>query len=562
MDPNQPPAAGRGRLHPSHGLAGLGLALTLTAIWVAYAVLDPTPYWQEVGDYTWYSLSQALTLEALAQRWHAHNIGFNIHPGLPFGIASWLSLRLSVLGLPSSSARIVFALDNAEQFWLVAKTFALILNLFAILAFWTWMTRRALVLWTGVAVYFAMVPAAFTSGLLQLTNESFTFLVIVCSYAAIDRFYCADPTPRSRRWIPSVRVSDRDLMACLLGVVAAFGCTIKMYYVAPAVGFAGSVAVAAAVGLMGWRDFWRAGLFAVLGFLAIGGLLVWFTMGGTGIRAWLSWNWNMFLHVDRYGTGQQGVASLSGMAAAFSNLGTSTGWRFPFLLGALTLAAVVVVARGVRSADWRRQHLGFSIALFTGAAICLFGLLKHYSPLSLHYALPLCATISCVVVLISRQASADGFMRLTGIAATVALAMNVIAYHQIHTQSNAQAARVLVDEAVINSLPLATGEKRVWVYFSPTRAGVAPLIVQYAGSPFISQILADVRRGPDIPPNADPEAAQWRYVIFPKSYFPTVQAIRDRYRQHFDIALTRFKIRESDVITELDTFFVLSRATQ
>jgi hypothetical protein len=51
-------------------------------------------------------------------------------------------------------------------------------------------------------------------------------------------------------------------------------------------------------------------------------------------------------------------------------------------------------------------------------------------------------------------------------------------------------------------------------------------------------------------------------VIFPKSYFPTEQAVRERYRAHFDIAATKFAIRDTDRITELGTFILLSRTPE
>src|ERR1700712_4049397 len=92
----------------------------LLAIWIYFGLLHAIPYWQGETDYSWYSLSQAFTLESDLAGHPAENAGFYAHPGIPFGIVSWLAFRLSTIGIATSADRITFAIQHAEHYWLWA----------------------------------------------------------------------------------------------------------------------------------------------------------------------------------------------------------------------------------------------------------------------------------------------------------------------------------------------------------------------------------------------------------------------------------------------------------
>src|SRR5215203_7344531 len=98
------------------------------SMWMYFGIMHSIGFWQLTGDYQWYSLSQAFTLEAKFAGFPAANNGYDVHPGVPFGFASWLALRMVAWGISGPAERISYALANAEQFWTCAIIVALALN--------------------------------------------------------------------------------------------------------------------------------------------------------------------------------------------------------------------------------------------------------------------------------------------------------------------------------------------------------------------------------------------------------------------------------------------------
>lgn len=88
------------------------------------------------------------------------------------------------------------------------------------------------------------------------------------------------------------------------------------------------------------------------------------------------------------------------------------------------------------------------------------------------------------------------------------------------------------------------------------------MIVKYSGSPIASEaIFANGLKQTDISPNSDPKSENWKYVMFPKEYYPSIADLKSNYRTMFDFAATKFEIAETDEIVELNRFFLLKRAS-
>ncbi|WP_158904619.1 hypothetical protein [Burkholderia sp. L27(2015)] len=534
--------------------------ILVAAVWLYFAVLHPIPYWQESGDYPWYALSQAFTLEAKFSGFPATNLGYNIHPGVPFGFAGWVAFRLATQGLSDSSERIAYAMANAQTFWLWAKIIALALNLAGMLALQRIFKGDALRFCIACGLYFAAIPAVFGTSLLQLTNESFALVYITSFYYLTFRLLTdqknleTEPRPRSS-------IFTRDLLSFLLGSLTALGCSIKIYYTAPAFGMVIGLIAAVMVKALDKRSALRVFVTFLGGLLFSGTLVINFVIGWPAFKEWIIWNYGMLSHTNRYGSGDQGFMQLSLALDAIKDLTFTTLGTFPLITASLITIYLGTTINGIKDKPWKKKNIPFVVAIFFGIFINLTGLLKHYSPLSQHYALPLCASLSCLLLIKNKDAYGRNFLKIGVILVAALLVVNLHSYTKIHTTNNQLASAVIRDSETIEKLPLLPGEKRVWGYYSPTKAGVMPMINQYAGSSFVSQIINKNSSSNDVTPNDDRDTKNWRYVIFPKSYFPTRESIPQNYPKQFDFAVTKFAIRDTDKISELETFFLLSRVS-
>jgi hypothetical protein len=524
------------------------------AVWWYYAVFAAIPYWQETGDYSWYALSHAFTLESIYAHSPALNTGYGAHPGLPFGFLSWVAFRLTALGIPTPGERMAYVADHAETFWLYAKTIALLINLAGIYALQRGAGRNMLLFWTSFLVYFAMVPVAIETSLVQFTNESLALLFIVVVYVfAGRRYFVAAAETSPSRSVMTRHLAATDGLAFMIGALGAFGWSIKIYYLAPIFGLAFGLLVACALGSISWRSLVRSAIAAMIGFAIPFAIIIALTMGRPGLVAWASWNWSMLSHVSNYGSGATGFADLGNMTHAAEDLTAGTGLRFPIIFAAITLAALAFVAGRMADPVWRAKSLPLFLALAFGLAINVLGLLKHYSP---RYALPVCATLSCLVLLLNQYLTPRALAISTFFAAVFA-AFNLVAFASGHAAMLKVAHEIIEDEQQIARLPLAPGQKRVWGYYSAVKAAEIPMIVAFSGSTLASKGALPQAQSADTLPPSDPAATDWKYVMFPKFVFPTRDSIAASYLNR-DFGSAKFRIGPDDTITDLKQFFVLT----
>lgn len=532
-------------------LAPYGLVIIA---WLYFAVLHPVPYWQQTGDYSWYSMSQAFSFESRAAGFPAANAGFNEHPGVPFGVASWLALRFASLGEGGSPERISYVINHAEVYWTWAKFIALALNLAGIYVIHRMFRPSPLRFLVACGVYFAASPAVFSAGFVQLTNESFA-LVFITAFHLLARGLL---TPAPGEFAPVAPWWDprRDLRALCLGALAALGCSIKIYYLAPAVGLAAGLCAAALLGTHPWRVTMRTLVASALGFMLAGSFVVFKVIGPTAFNNWLQWNIGVISHTNRYGNGDAGFLDWSNVLDAMYNLARGTRDTFPVIFLALCALTLAVLVSSRRDDTARRGQWPFMIAVVTGLSMNLLGVLKHYSP---HYALPVCAAFPCLLLALGGGKFPQRFVHAGAVAVPILLAINVYGYGSIVGGDRDVAEAVARDAVAIEKLPIEPDQRRVWGYFSPTRAGVTPMIVSYAGSDFIRTVVKKAADPRDISPLDERDAVHWRYILLPKTYFPTRASIPVNIKGMFDFKLTRFELRPSDTITELEAFFVVAR---
>jgi hypothetical protein len=531
----------------------LPYGLTIAAWWY-FAVFAPIPYWQEKGDYSWYALSHAFTLDSIYAGSRAFNIGYGVHPGLPFGFLSWVAFRLTTLGIPTAGERIAYVVDHAESFWLYAKAIALLLNVAGIYALQRGAGRNILLFWIAFLIYFAMLPAAFESTFVQLTNESSALLFVVAAYILVGRFYFVSMARTGPQPLTTRRLTAADRAAFAIGALGAVGWSIKIYYLAPIFGLAFGLLVACMLGSIPWSSLVRSSIAAAIGFVIPFAAIVTLTMGWSGLAAWASWNWSMLSHVNTYGSGASGFLDLNEMTKAAETLTTKTGLRFPIIFAIITVMALVLVAKRARDPRWRADNLPLFLAVALGLTINALGLLKHFAP---NYALPVCATLSCLVLLLNGYLTPRA-LTISAFLAAIFAVLNLVAFTSEHAAMLKVAHEILDDEQQISRLPLAPGQKRVWGYYSAVKAGELPMIVAYSGSTLASRSVFPTGQSRDTVPNSDPSAKGWKYVIFPKPSFPTRASIAPNYLSRFDFAAAKFRVKPEDKITELKHFFVLT----
>ena len=518
-------------------------------VWLYFAVLHPIPFWYINDDYPAHALSHAFTLDSNLSGVKSYNYGYGVHPGIPFGFVSWLAFRLSTLGFSDSGSRISYALTHADSFWFWAKIFALALNITGLLVM-KQIFKRPVMFFIASGVYFAGAGAlAGFQSFLELENESFTLLYITLyyylSYILLTCF--------SERRETIFKISTPDLLSCCLGALTAIGCSIKIYYMGPAVGLALGVMVAMIAGTFDKKTGLRIFILFLINFLLFGFFIVYFIISWPLFQSWVIWNWSMLFHAGRFGTGPNEFLKLSFVFKAINDLRVSTNGSFPIIFMFLIMTCLLTTLKRIKDKLWIQQYVPFVVTLLIGIFISLVALLKHYSP---HYALPLYASLACSLLIIDQNIRNRVILSVGVIAVFILADRSVVAYDLVHQQALNNVSAVIRDVKIIEALPISIGQKRVWGYLTPAKACQLALISQYSGSPLVTQIYS---HSTDISPVYDRSCETWRYVIFPKVYFPTQESISSANKM-FDFSTTKFKKNNSDKILELETVFVLERA--
>jgi hypothetical protein len=526
--------------------------LAIVGIWIFFVILNPIQFWQQIGDYHWYALSHALTMESKIYGFPATNHGYNIHPALIFGVANWLAFRITTLGIFDFQDRVSYLLNHAEIFYFWGSVIALGLNLIALLIIQKFYKEKILHAYIALLFYFSSVPVVFESALLYLTNESFSLLYIFSAYFLVFKFF----NQKETKSFLFFKQKNKELsISFILGVMSSIGISQKIYYLSPAFGFLCALISAFIFRIFSFKHLVTILISFVLGFLLFETIVI-LIIGKTAFLNWINWNYAMLSHSDRYGSGNTEFILISNVINAIKDLYYSSYGTFPLIFSLVAMISAFVLIKAYKNAKWRIENLFFFIAIFFGASINLLGLLKHYSP---HYAIPLCSVFPFLIIFL-KDIKYEKIILI--ILFSVSITLLVINIYQSNLINNARlqtASLIGKDINAIYKLPINQGEKRVWAYFSPTKEGVLPLVVGYIGSEHLNNVIFDKFLIKDISPNNDRDVHNWRYVIFPKSYYPTIKSIPEIFPNQFDFDNSKFSIRQTDKFLELEYFIVLCR---
>ncbi len=527
--------------------------------WFMGAVWFALPFWQLTGDYSWYSLSHAVTLEARAGGFAATNLGYKVHPGVPFGIASWLSLRLATISAEGSTQRIAYGIEHADEYWMWAKIMALCMNLagFVIMGLLFGRDRKHYLIAAGTVV--AALPAWYHVALFQLSIESLALVYVMGLFGL--GYVSLTSVGNLQAVVDNTAVGVdrlRDLCATAVGVVTAVGCSMKIYYMAPGIGACGGIVVAGWLGSLTWARVWRSLSLCAGGFVLTLMGVVQMTLDWSVFDEWLRWNWKMLSHAGRYGTASEGFLTVSSVWGAAKDLWLSTTGTFPILVAGSCALCGLSLWRRRHDHEWFASYFPFACAVFVAIMINGLGFLKHYSPMSQHYGVIIAASLPCLVFIFAADQASGRRSTLSLWAVALAMVATLLNVASVHRGQLSNSVAIMRDLQLIQSLPLDDGERRVWAYFSPSKSGVIPLIAQYAGTRLVVEATGQAR-GADTVPDQYPEAARWRYLLFPKSYYPTKEAVLLRYRDMFDFQSTRYQLDEKMKFTELEAFILVER---
>lgn len=528
--------------------------LAVAAVWWLFASYNPVPFWQVVDEYPMYSLSCALSIES-----HVGNSGYIYHPGIPFSLLSWIAFRLTALGIATSPERMLYVVNNSETFWFYAKIISLAINLSGMLALGYFCRRKNILVFAVASLtYFSITHLSFERGLVNFGNDSFSLLFISTFYCVAAKYLSYHRDNGGMNGDASAK-KYRYATALAIGALAALGWSIKIYYLVPAAGLVLAVFISAILGYVRRDILLKDSFIAAASFVFIVMFVAVFIMGSKLFFGWAHWTWNMLTHVNRYGSGDAGFTSLSALASSASAFTKDTEYRFPIVFLGIASLSAILFFKNASNKHWRQENAPLILAISIGTMIHLLAVLKHYHPASA-YSLPLGAYLACLIASLSGRVTMR-FMATPTVIVGILAAMNLLSFTKVHKEDLAYGRELVEDQQYIESLPIAEGEKRLWGYRSVVKPSTLSAIVYYSRSPLASKAIFGGDNGSqtDVVGIVSHVSHKWKYVMFPKLYYHSVDNIKKTYRDYFDFQGTDFQIHETHKFFELKKFFVLVR---
>ena len=503
----------------------LTVLMTLSLLWLIADFFPRLDFWNFVGDYPMLSLSHALNIQSWFET-GTRQVSYyqEIHPGIPFQLASWLAYRVAQIFYPPDvRTSIQYTLREPDLFWSASQLLALSLGLVGVMALWR-LSRRLSVGFALAAllVFFSFRPA-WTYGLATLSIDTFALPMAVLFFTLA-------------AW--AFRAEKRSLVIwCVLGCLGGVAWLLKLNYIV--------WSLAAGVGLLvQWmlhgvtlRQFaLRAGLFA-LSFGATGAVLGILFLGPAGIAETIRYHIGVATHTGYYGGGSSSFADWNTILANLRDVaGRIDLWVAAIVLLALTAYAVF---QGRRDRAWLKANLPTVACLVAAVLLGYAAAIKHFND---HYLLVAGAVLPLMILWLGQvSARRLGVFLMVVVIALVSIA----AYGYFRERSgylwHMRATRQ--DSEVINSLPLTDDNVRLWSY----RINAGPFVANYLAE--MSQVPSyfdDVKEvfPQDLAYNmwstqvyfdhqwTQPDRVPWQYAIFDLSYFPDFNSLPSYFQEN------------------------------
>ena len=524
-------------------------------LWVYFCILNSVPFWQISDDYPWHSISHALSIESSFLGYPAINHGVFGHPGIPWGYACWIAYKLAQLSFPPFNNEFEIFTNEVESYWLYASLLALILTLVGMF-FLNYIFRKSMTrFFIGVGILFAASSAYLHSALTILKIESFALIYITIFYFLIYKWF--DDSEKQQLAVFRFKVLRRDILTLIFGALTIFGATLKIYYLAPAVGLIVALTISVWLGYIKNKIYLRTiSIYLISAFISslfvIFIVIDWYTFNEL-----IKWNLNMLTHSGYYGRGESGFLDADFVVTNFRKIAiqpVNIGFWIITIIMLTAYISIFLVNRNIEI--WKKNNLPFFCALMVGVTIGTIGLLKHYSP---HYAIPVIATLTCFPLIEDRGLLNRALIIISFACLLISLSVINISIKGKENSKNIDSAYSIIDDIKhIKQLPLLPQEKRVWGYRSLHSVGALPMIKQYARSSYFTPVINDLFEN-DISPldSRFRDTLTWKYVIFPKTNYPTEESIGLKTVSMFDFKVTQFELEKKDKILELENFFVV-----
>ena len=524
-------------------------------LWAHFCILNSVPFWQIEDDYPWHSISHALSIESGFLGYPAINHGVFNHPGIPFGYASWIAYKLALLSFPPFNNEFELFTKEAESFWLYAKSLALLLTLVGMFLL-NYIFRKSMIrFFIGVGILFAASSAYLHSALTSLKIESFALIYITTFYFLIYKWF--HYSEQQQLYLFRFKILRRDILAVIFGVLTIFGATLKIYYLAPAVGLVVALTISVWLGYIKNKIYLKTISIFIISVFASSLFVIFIVIDWYTFSILIKWNFNMLTHSGYYGSGEAGFLDAASVVTNFKTLSIQPVNIGFWLITVTMITAYISLFLINRNIEvWKKNNLPFFCALMVGVTIGTIGLLKHYSP---HYAIPIIATLTCFPLIEDRGLLNRVIILISFACLLISLSVLNISLEEKKNSKNIDFAYSVIDDLkTINQLPLQPHEKRVWGYRCLNSAGTVSMIKQYARSTYFTPMINDLFEN-DISPldSRFRDTLTWKYVIFPKTYYPTEESIGLKIESMFDFKVTQFELEKKDKVVELENFFVV-----
>ena len=169
----------------------------------------------------------------------------------------------------------------------------------------------------GVGILFAASSAYLHSALTSLKVESFA-LVYITIFILIHKWF--DNSEQQRLVLFRFKISRRDILSVIFGVLTIFGATLKIYYLAPAVGLIVALTLSVWLGYIKNKIYLKTvSIFLISAFVS-SLFVIFVVIDWDTFNILIKWNLNVLTHSGYYGEGEAGFLDTAFVVKNFQKL--------------------------------------------------------------------------------------------------------------------------------------------------------------------------------------------------------------------------------------------------
>lgn len=436
-----------GKVKPAHML--IIVALAVCAYWSHFVISKPLTIWGVPEDAPIMSLAQAINIDF----WIAEPGGRGIsqaqfyQPGLPFQIVSWIVYRVAA-ATPFAPALDLLRTEgfHPDRFWMGIRVMCLLLCLAGLVMLWRrTRDKGALTSLAALSVYYAS-SAACIYGIYMFWNESFTLILSLLYFG-----YAANELNKAGE------LKNKTIL--YLGLFAGFLYMHKLNYVVWGVALVPALLAKYWLEQIPMKKFVQHAaiyFFSTIFSITTIGLLL---LGPTGFREMVISHKGIFISSGIYGNGAHDVVSGDAVKTAFSIIYQTDFYTLLFFFVFLILVGLLTY-QNLKNKTWLQNYLPEALLLSGGMILSMLAILKHHQP---HYLVAVAAVFPLFVLWLHRVGKKNWLLFFISIS-IFAFKNNFETRREYNKNTAIAAEEAMQDEADILKLPLAPGEKILWMY--------------------------------------------------------------------------------------------------